>query len=518
MQTEEPEEFDGIDFEPLPSPPGELWVSLTLPKIEELTDEQLERWFPGYDGKWTTQTKSLVRRFQAAGLDLNGNWAEVPPNWQCVCCHRFKPEIVRKADNGVLVAHLDRHHDHITDLLRDRLNERFGIPWAHGVPEASRLAEGPIEMLIHRFWDTLICDACNRADGRAKGELKGEVHPYFSFTPSQIAQFVMAKPNQHHEIDLDKARSLWRQAREDFEDRVAFTDLMIGRLAEGRHGLERNRAEERRLPNAADSVLHHTQHLDPDAKAFQRWRYDLAMTLRARSMARDGVGRSAQGRAARAVRAPTDEEFAAFDAKAHLGWKRLPADWSCPCCGRNKRQILRLSNKNQWFAQIRDHWEFEVEEDPLCLQFRLLLYPWHPSEVVLENIRNIKICSDCGDVSSELQRSRPELTPFHLAIEDLRACLGEVRPNQKIEVDLEEAAVRAQANVSWIAAEQALAEHRHLACDMNDLRASIESRHPIGEGDWSRIAGLAEEQGVRLEGRPEALEWLIQEGQRFSRR
>ncbi|MFC4172466.1 hypothetical protein ACFOYU_10380 [Microvirga sp. GCM10011540] len=504
-------------FGPTP-PPGELWVSLALPDVARLSDEQLAQWFPNHDGRWTAQTKALISQFGATGLDLNRNWAEVPPGWQCVCCRRTKPEIVRKADNGVLVAHLEWHHDHITDLFGRRLNDRFGMPWTQGVPEVCRLADGPIKALLWRFRDALICDACNRADGKAKDALKAEVHPDFTFTPGEISQFIMPHPNRHHEIDVDCARAIWRGAREDFADRIAFMDLMVERLADGRHGVERNRAAEGSSPQqAADRILARMGIADPSAQAFTRWHGRLSFDLADRSTMRDGAGRSARTRPARGGRGPTDEEFAAFDQRAQLGWKRAPADWTCPCCGRGKREILRLSGQGRWFAQIRDHQVFPLEHDPRNLEFRQVLYPWHPPELVIREYAVAKVCSDCGDVASELQRSRPDLIPFHLGLEDLRACLGEVRPNEKLEIVLGEAAARAQTNEPWIAAREAFVQHHDLATSMNALRAGIEGRRALGREDWAEIAALAEDQGVSLDARPGALAWLIQEGQRFSR-
>jgi len=513
------EPSDEILYEPAEPPPGELWVSLTLPDVPSLTDEQLEEWFPGYDGKWSSQTKTLVQQFEATGLDLNWSWTDVSPNWQCVCCRRLKPEIVRKTESGILICHLEWHHDHITDLLGHRLNERFGIPWPKGVPEASRLAEEPIKALLRRFRNALICDACNRADGRAKDALKGEIHPYFSFTPSQIAQFISSQPNRHHEIDVDKARLIWNEAKDDFEDRIGFMDLMIDRLAAGRHGVERHGAAESPFPQGvAERVLTGVRHLDPTAREFKRWYYRVSSDLGVRSAARDAVGRSARVRTSRPVRSPRDEEFAAFDNRAHLGWKRLPSDWACPCCGRDKRGIMRLSNQGKWFGQVRDHQVFYLERDVVSLRLRPLLYPWHPPEPIIRNDGILKVCSDCDDVSSELQRSRPDLMPFHLSLADLKACIGDVRPNQKLEIDLAEAAVRAQANAPWIEAREAFLEHAALATRMNARRASIERRRPLEQEDWDWIISLAEERDVRLEGPPGALEWLIREGQRLSSR
>uniref|UniRef100_UPI00191D79AB hypothetical protein n=1 Tax=Microvirga soli TaxID=1854496 RepID=UPI00191D79AB len=236
-----------------------------------------------------------------------------------------------------------------------------------------------------------------------------------------------------------------------------------------------------------------------------------------RSTMRDGAGRSTRARPAKGARAPTNAEFDAFDQRAQLGWKRTPPDWTCPCCGRGKRGILRLSGQGKWFAQIRDHQVFHLESDAQNLEFRQALYPWHPPEPIVHEYAVAKVCSDCGDVASELQRSRPDLIPFHLDLDDLKACLGEIRPNEKLEIDLGEAAAHARANAPWVAAREGFFEHRDLANRMNTLRASIERRRPLGEEDWAEIASLAEEQGVLLGARTGALGWLIREGQRFSR-
>jgi hypothetical protein len=258
------------------------------------------------------------------------------------------------------------------------------------------------------------------------------------------------------------------------------------------------------------------RNLDPDAKAFRRWYYSVALDPDDRSVSQDGVGRSGRVRLSKPVRSPTDDEFTAFDQSAHLGWKRTPADWSCPCCGRGKRGIMRLSNQGKWFGQLRDHHVFYLERDPVSLRFRLLLYPWHPSEPIIGNTHTIKICSDCGDVSSELQRRRPDLGEFHLSVQDLKACIGEIMPNQKPEIDFGEASTRAQANAPWISAREAFLEHAALASRMNERRVSIERRRPLGQEDWNWIVSIAEERDLRLEGRPEVLEWLIREGQRLS--
>ena len=105
---------------------GMIRADLRLPDVPGLDDAGLAHWFPGFDGQWTEQTKTLLRAHGATGLDLNANWAGVPADWHCTCCRRPKPMIVRKARNGVLLAHLDLHHDHLRDHLQSLVGANRG--------------------------------------------------------------------------------------------------------------------------------------------------------------------------------------------------------------------------------------------------------------------------------------------------------------------------------------------------------------------------------------------------------
>jgi hypothetical protein len=60
-----------------------------------------------------------------------------------------------------------------------------------------------------RFNETVICDQCNVVDGAVKKKLK--IYGYFSFSPSEIKQFIKATPHGRHRIDYVKAREIYER-------------------------------------------------------------------------------------------------------------------------------------------------------------------------------------------------------------------------------------------------------------------------------------------------------------------
>lgn len=65
----------------------------------------------------------------ARGLDLNTNWALAEQGWSCPVCRRSKVDLFRVSANGVLLAKLDVHHDHLVDAIWSRSFELFGKDW-----------------------------------------------------------------------------------------------------------------------------------------------------------------------------------------------------------------------------------------------------------------------------------------------------------------------------------------------------------------------------------------------------
>lgn len=125
---------------------------------------------------------------QYTGLHCHRLWKEVGDFFVCPACQRNKFQILRwttrfprsPSSFKDWVAVLHRHHDH-SDNSFDRTSGRFPT--------------------------TVICDQCNAADGAAKRKLG--LPKNFSFSPREIAQFVVASPHSPHQIDFDRARDIY---------------------------------------------------------------------------------------------------------------------------------------------------------------------------------------------------------------------------------------------------------------------------------------------------------------------
>lgn len=90
-------------------------ATLPVPNLSRADDQEIESLFRSFDGRWSAQTKALLAQHGVERLDLDDNWASVPPIWRCTPCGRYKTELARLSDSGVLICRLDRHHDHLRD-------------------------------------------------------------------------------------------------------------------------------------------------------------------------------------------------------------------------------------------------------------------------------------------------------------------------------------------------------------------------------------------------------------------
>jgi len=126
------------------------------------------------------------------GLHCHRIWAEVGSNYVCPSCGRNKFQILhwtKRFPNKPTafydwVATLHRHHDHSDNSMRRNSG---------------------------RFPETIICGQCNASDGAAKRKLN--LPKNFSFSPSEIGQFVQSTPHDKHTLDFQKADEIYRRLK-----------------------------------------------------------------------------------------------------------------------------------------------------------------------------------------------------------------------------------------------------------------------------------------------------------------
>jgi hypothetical protein len=201
----------------------DISVTVIIPDVESLSDEKVTVLARMRDGRWSYQTRTLLARFGTTKLDLNSAWASTWIGWSCPCCRREKPQIARLSPGGVLLCRLEYHHDHLGDLAKRVYLERN--PRTNDQETNIQLgrAKDALKPFIERFEQTLICIDCNLAEGQAKLGLAAEIDRDFTFTPSEISRFINVGANRLHEVNMEKALLIWTTAKEDFADRIDFT-------------------------------------------------------------------------------------------------------------------------------------------------------------------------------------------------------------------------------------------------------------------------------------------------------
>ena len=113
-------------------------------------------------------------------------WNQLPHEWRCPACKRTKREVLRWGRSGYKgkekmqwYASFHKHHDHTKG--------------------------------VERFSRTVLCADCNTADGAAKQKLG--LPDDWSFSPSEIAQFVVSRPHaKHKSIKHKVALNLYENA------------------------------------------------------------------------------------------------------------------------------------------------------------------------------------------------------------------------------------------------------------------------------------------------------------------
>lgn len=489
-----------------------IQVSIAIPDIATVDDDDMSAIVPYRDGRWSNQTKELLAKFGTQKLDLNRGWAATWTEWSCPCCKRHKRQIVRLTPGGVLLCHLELHHDHLDDFVKKLFEKILTCCDDPEIRVQISRAEGALRPLVERFECALICSDCNLADGRVKREFRNEIEPHFTFTPSEIADFITIRDNQQHEVNFERARAIWTKAKEDFLDRVDFATRMAKRIANGRHKREVSPGRKLHVqPQAKDIFFRLLEMQLPDIH-----RLHLGEAIEARSVARDGVGRADKTGKLKKGKPPTDAEFASLDAEQAAQsklWRKAGNDWQCACCGRSKREIFRRSNRGKWTAKIHQLEGFELETDPEQLWRRRLV---GAGDIVISAPKYELICQDCRGIVAQLRQRRADLDARALTLEDLRELADPATTNVDHDVDFEQAEKMIAENASLLNAINEFEAHKRRATGIwiEFLRLKMAG---YSEAEARGLIGfeIAKTQYWEPEEGDDHADWLLEEAARF---
>lgn len=503
---------DDSEFRTGYDPSSPWWsVSLLFPRPSKLSDEEMQLHFRDRDGRWSKQTKAAVLKHQAIGLDLNDNWALVEPSWRCPCCGRAKAEIFRLSKRGVLLAKLELHHDHMRDEVWPRAEKLYGPDWRDtAVPGATNVLD-PIEDVVSRFREALICSECNTADGKVKARYRSEIDPRFTFTVREIAKFVRARANADHDIDYDAALMLWREQERGHRARVELLDALLRKLGDGLLASERTGGNGLRpmwMSMESDELLR--RGFIDEVRDDERWGLltGYRQEFLARSTSRDSASLPSIRVTSRAE-GPTDEEFAAYvDRVSTKRWSATPEGWTCPVCSRSKRELLRRSGKNKWTGGIREHQEYLDESDSERIAVRRRLFPGFANKAWICGYDTVHLCSDCSEICSSVRQRNRSLESAYLKLTDLPDCINSALPHRVHDIDFEEAERRLVRNGAYGSAWEAWCRYDSL---LSTVRLKMNS-WPRAEG----LADLAEDLRVfhrieSLQEREDLSQWLADE-------
>ncbi|WP_304275933.1 hypothetical protein [Caulobacter segnis] len=331
----------------------EPWRDITfrVPNIAALTDAQLRALLPNRDGRWSEAIAWGMAALKASKLDLNSQWADTSQDWTCPCCQRRKIEILRVSSQGVLLATLHDHHDHLQDVIGRTLQSQLPHPWVKHIPEGTYELEHLGSRMLARFQPTIVCADCSGAEGSAKNRLR-HIHRDFSFRPSEIATFITVAAHRGHQVDLETADAIWKAQESDFLERLALAEQLTSVILAGR--MTQERSIYRPPISEAQAHMQYWMRLDPRPSGVS----DDLEVLRQRSVAREGVGAQvdAGSKGRRSTTPPTDAEVEAHDGGAEPKlWEKLDAGWRCPGCDRDRKGLVRRSKKpgRRWSGGVR---------------------------------------------------------------------------------------------------------------------------------------------------------------------
>jgi len=495
MEDEDP--FDGEHH---------AWfATLLFWRPSKMSDEQMQLHFRRFDGKWSGQTLAKMAKFGATNLQLDSNWALTRPSWRCPVCLRSKSELFRLSSSGSLLAKLDRHHDHLTDTVWLRSFELFGKDWRETAATGFADRIDAIEDLLDRFRPCLICHECNAADGAAK-RLIGDMDSRFSFAPVEIQAFIRPRPGSLHDVDSAIAEDIWKANKEDFQRRLKLRDSLLQALRAGqlvRHhsvGIRERGDSELQSVGALWGSFNRRYEDDERRAVLDR--------LHDEFLARSTSHAPSQKK--RSTRVPTQTQLTEYmDPVSTKAWLSTAETWSCPCCHRSKREIIRIANSGKLSGGVWARHEYVEELDPEEIQKRVQLLPNFTNRIFLKGAEKLLVCTDCAKVVTQVGQRFRELGECWIPFSELSNILA-VAPHSAHEINWELGRELATQHADIAAALPAASALRNKAHDfwmrteypnfdtkaevVADLARDLELYHSIFDQEHQneRIAWLAQ--------------------------
>ncbi len=311
---------------------------------------------------------------------------------------------------GKLVAHHDHFEDYMDVVLGD-LSRDLTIVIASSADARQFIRRGMD--LLTRFRRIIICEDCNNVEAAAKKSVGAA--PYFTFTPREIAAFVIASPNRSHGVNERSLAATYAAADLTYQRRVASLRKLAEHALRGTAWYEPVAFEDlddqicRRAQQALNMFgLRNADHGTLQLIFFPGRKIDRkhASTWRRK--------------AGSPPRVPNESQVA-FAIRGNRSYDELPENWCCPCCGRGKRDAIRWSQSSK--------------------QFIFATYTRNiPDDSARYGKRSVEMCDACGNVfrdcSKEINMTfgRPNVQECLFGVDDIRAIIRP-KPYSMHEID-----------------------------------------------------------------------------------
>jgi len=181
-----------------------------------IIDHEMEKLFPGLDGFWSSKTFEIYKSLSTKSVSemfIGSHWINVDQCWVCPVCKRDKLSIARIGKSDKIILDIHEHHDHSCQIF-------------NGVGQCNIVSEQLL--YVQRFKPTLICAECNVAEGNVKSALN--LVSWFTFSPSEISQFIEPVPNKKHKIIKDVALEIYDIEIDKLRERIEFAQCLSDKL------------------------------------------------------------------------------------------------------------------------------------------------------------------------------------------------------------------------------------------------------------------------------------------------